>query len=122
MARQFQYEFQQSRIGGALWDSLSAYIRNSPVFFANRVNTPILIEFGNLDDAVPWSQGIELFLSLRRAQKDAIMLEYRNEPHHPRKYFNKLDYAIRMKEYYDTYLKKKPAPEWILKGIEYRGK
>lgn len=122
LARQFQYEYQQSRIGGALWDSLSAYIRNSPVFFANRVNTPILIEFGNLDDAVPWSQGIELFLSLRRAQKDAIMLEYRNEPHHPRKYFNKLDYAIRMKEYYDTYLKKKPAPEWILKGIEYRGK
>ena len=101
---------------------MSAYIRNSPVFFANRVHTPILIEFGDLDDAVPWSQGIELFLSLRRAQKDAIMLEYRNEPHHPRKYFNKLDYAIRMKEFYDTYLKHKQAPEWIQKGIEYRGK
>ncbi len=105
-----------------MWDSLDAYIRNSPVFFANKVNTPLLIEFGDQDDAVPWSQGIELFLALRRAQKDVIMLQYRNEPHHPRKYFNKLDYAIRMKEYYDTYLKRKPAAEWILKGIEYRGK
>ncbi len=122
LTRQFQYEYEQSRIGGSLWDSLQAYIDNSPVFFANKVNTPILIEFGNLDDAVPWTQGMELFLALRRAQKDAIMLEYRNEPHHPRKYFNRMDYAIRMKEYYDTYLKKKPAPEWILKGIEYRGK
>lgn len=122
LARQFQYEYQQSRIGGALWDSLNAYINNSPVFFANKANTPILMEFGTQDDAVPFSQGVELFLALRRAQKNAIMLEYRNEPHHPRKYFNRLDYAIRMKEFYDTYLKHKPAPEWILKGIEYRGK
>lgn len=122
LARQFQYEYQQSRIGGALWDSLDAYIRNSPVFFANKANTPILFEFGNEDDAVPFSQGVELFLAFRRAQKNAIMLEYRNEPHHPRKYFNRLDYAIRMKEFYDTYLKKKPAPEWIKKGIEFRGK
>ena len=57
-----------------------------------------------------------------RAQKNAIMLEYRNEPHHPRKYFNRLDYAIRMKEFYNTYLKHQPAPEWIQKGIEFRGK
>jgi dipeptidyl aminopeptidase/acylaminoacyl peptidase len=122
LTRQFQYEHQQSRIGGSLWDSLSAYIRNSPVFFANKVHTPLLIEFGNLDDAVPWTQGMELFLALRRAGKDATMLEYRNEPHHPRKYFNRLDYAIRMKEFYDYYLKKKTAPDWILKGIEYKGK
>ena len=122
LARQFQYEFEQSRIGGTLWDSLQAYINNSPVFFANKIRTPLLIEFGDMDDAVPWSQGIELYLALRRAQKDVIMLEYRNEPHHPRKYYNRLDYAIRMKEYYDTYLKKKPAPEWIIKGIEYKGK
>ncbi len=122
LARQFQYEYQQSRIGGALWDSLDAYIRNSPVFFANKAHTPILLEFGNEDDAVPYSQGVELFLALRRAQKNAIMLEYRNEPHHPRKYFNRLDYAIRMKEFYNTYLKHQPAPEWIQKGIEFRGK
>lgn len=122
LARQFQYEWQQSRIGGSIFDSLDAYIRNSPVFYANRANTPILLEFGNEDDAVPFSQGVELFLALRRAQKNAIMLEYRNEPHHPRKYFNRLDYAIKMKEFYDTYLKHKPAPEWITKGIEFRGK
>lgn len=122
LTRQFQYELQQSRIGGSLWDSLDSYIRNSPIFFANKVNTPILIEFGNQDDAVPWTQGMELFLALRRAQKDAIMLEYRNEPHHPRKYHNRLDYNIRMKEYYDYHLKGKPAADWILHGIEYRGK
>jgi dipeptidyl aminopeptidase/acylaminoacyl peptidase len=121
-ARQFQYEKWQSRIGGNLWDSLGAYLRNSPVFYANRANTPLMIEFGDIDDAVPWQQGIELFLALRRADKPVVMLEYRNEPHIPRKYQNKLDYAVRMKEFYDHYLLGKPAPKWLTDGIEYRGK
>ncbi len=122
LARQFQYEEWQSRIGGTLWDSLDAYIRNSPVFFADKVQTPLLMEFGDKDDAVPWEQGIELYLDLRRLNKNVILLEYRNEPHHPHKYFNKLDYAIKMKQFYDHYLKGKPAPEWMVKGVEYRGK
>jgi len=44
------------------------------------------------------------------------------EPHHLKKYPNKLDYSIKMKEYFDHYLKGLPAPKWIEKGISYRGK
>ncbi|MBI5326132.1 MAG: S9 family peptidase [Ignavibacteriae bacterium] len=121
LARQFQYEHQQSRIGGNLWDSLDAYIRNSPVFQAQKIQTPLLIEFGDIDNAVPWQQGIELYLAMRRLSKNCIMLQYRNEPHILQKYQNKLDYAIRMKEFFDTYLKKKSAPDWIIRGIEYKG-
>jgi len=121
LAREFQYEKQQSRIGGNLWDSLSNYIKNSPVFETQKVNTPLLIEFGNIDDAVPWEQGIELYLSFRRLNKPVFMLEYENEPHILRKYFNKVDYAIKMKQFFDHYLKGAPEPDWMLKGIPYRG-
>ncbi len=121
LAREFQYEKQQSRIGGNLWDSLSNYIKNSPVFEAQKVNTPLLIEFGNIDDAVPWEQGIELYLSFRRLNKPVFMLEYENEPHILKKYFNKVDYAIKMKQFFDHYLKGAPEPDWMLKGIPYRG-
>jgi len=51
--RQFQYEAQQSRIGGNIFDSLDAYIRNSPIFFADQSNTPLLIAHGDVDEAVP---------------------------------------------------------------------
>ena len=98
------------------------YIENSPVFFATRIQTPLLIMFGDNDGAVPWYQGIELYLAMRRLGKDCIFLQYRGEPHHLQKYPNKLDYSIRMKEYFDHYLKGKPAPEWIKKGVPYRGK
>jgi dipeptidyl aminopeptidase/acylaminoacyl peptidase len=122
LARQFQYEQSQSRIGGSLWEYPERYIENSPVFFADRIKTPLLIQFGDEDGAVPWYQGIELYLAMRRLGKDCIFLQYRGEPHHLQKYANKLDYSIKMKQYFDHYLKGMPAPEWIRKGIPYRGK
>lgn len=122
LARQMQYEMQQSRIGGSLWEYPERYIENSPVFFADHIETPLLIQFGDEDGAVPWYQGIELYLAMRRLQKDCVFLQYRGEPHHLGKYANKLDYSIKMKEYFDFYLKGKSAPDWIIKGVPYRGK
>ncbi len=120
LARQFQYEVSQSRIGGSLWEYPEKYIENSPVFFAHRINTPLLMMHGDVDDAVPWYQSIEMYLAMRRLQKDCIFLQYNDEPHHPKKYPNKLDYAMKMKEYLDYYLKKRtPVPEWIDKGSKY---
>ncbi len=78
--------------------------------------------FGDEDTAVPWEQGIELYLAMRRLQKDAVFLQYRGEPHHLQEYANRLDYAIKMKEYFDHYLKGEPAPKWIEEGVPYRGK
>ncbi len=122
VARQFQYEKTQSRIGGSLWEKRDLYIENSALFFADRIKTPLLIEHGDEDGAVPWYQGIELYLALRRLNKDCIFLQYRGEPHHLRKYPNKLDYSIKMKQYFDHYLKGDAAAEWITNGQPYRGK
>jgi dipeptidyl aminopeptidase/acylaminoacyl peptidase len=122
LARQFQYERSQSRIGGSLWEKPGLYIENSPVFFADRIETPLLIQFGDEDGAVPWYQGIELYLACRRLGKNCIMLQYRGEPHHLKKYPNKLDYSIKMKEFFDHWLKGEPAPAWMTDGVPYRGK
>ena len=122
MARQFQYEKSQSRIGKSLWESPRLYIENSPVFFADRISTPLLIQHGDKDGAVPWYQAIELYLAMRRLNKDCIFLQYNDEPHHLQKYPNKLDYSIKMKQYLDHYLKGEPAPDWIKKGTPYKKK
>src|SRR5690625_5773364 len=50
LARQFQYEQTQSRLGVSMWENLSPYIENSPVFFADRINTPLLIQHGAADE------------------------------------------------------------------------
>lgn len=121
LARQFQYEKSQSRIGGSLWEARDKYIENSPVFYADRIETPLLIQFGDKDEAVPWYQGIELYLAMRRLEKDCIFLQYRGEPHHLKKYANQLDYTIKFREYLDHYLKGEAPAAWIEEGVEYRG-
>ncbi|WP_394496088.1 S9 family peptidase [Shewanella sp. ENK2] len=120
LARQFQYETGQSRIGESLFNSPQKYIENSPVFYAERIQTPMMIMFGDKDDAVPWEQGVELYLAMRRTGKDVVFLQYEDEPHHLKKYPNKLDYTIRMKQYFDHYLKGAKAPEWLEKGEAYK--
>ena len=119
MARQFQYEKAQSRIGGSLWEARDKFIENSPVFFADRIHTPLLIEHGDEDEAVPFQQGVELYMAMRRLGKTCYFLEYRGEPHHPKKYPNKLDYTIKTKEFFDTYLKHLPAAYWMIKPAAY---
>ncbi|MGN8226212.1 alpha/beta hydrolase family protein [Gracilimonas sp. BCB1] len=121
LARQFQYERTQSRIGQSLIEAPEKYIENSPVFFADKITTPMLIMHGDADGAVPWYQSIEMYLAMRRYNKDVVFLQYHDEPHHPQKFSNKLDYAIRMKEYFDYYLKGVGEPEWIIEGEAYIG-
>jgi dipeptidyl aminopeptidase/acylaminoacyl peptidase len=122
LARQFQYEQTQSRLSGSLWEATSDYIENSPLFYADRVETPIVLMHGDEDDAVPWYQSIELYLALRRTGKEAVFLQYRGEPHHPQVYANKLDYSLKMKGFFDHYLKGAPAPKWWAEGVLYKGK
>ncbi len=121
VTRQHQYEKGQSRIGETLWENLDLYIENSPVFFADKVNTPILIQFGDIDDAVPWQQGVDMYMALRRLNKQVLLLQYHGEPHHLKKYPNKVDYTIKMMQFYDHFLRGKAAPDWIKTGEPYDG-
>ncbi len=122
LARQFQYERTQSRLGGSLWDVPERYIENSPIFFADRVNTPIMMMHGDEDTAVPWYQSIELFLALRRNDKPAWFLQYNNEPHGLRKKANRQDLTIRRLQFFDHYLKDTPMPDWMRDGVKFRDK
>ncbi len=117
MSRIYQYEETQSRIGGTLWDKTMRYIENSPVFFADRVNTPLLMMHNDDDGAVPWYQGIEYFMALRRLGQPVWMLNYNDEAHNLRRWPNRMDLSIRMYQFFDHYLKGEPAPVWMEEGI-----
>lgn len=117
LSRMFQYERTQSRIGGTLWEYPLRYIENSPIFFVDKVNTPVLILHNDEDGAVPWYQGIEYFGALRRLGKPAWLLNYRGEPHWPVKVQNRIDFNIRLAQFFDYYLKGDPMPKWMRDGV-----
>ncbi len=117
MSRMFQYERTQSRIGEDLWAARDKFIANSPLFFADRIKTPLLILHNDEDGAVPWYQGIELFVALRRLGRPAWMLNYNGEPHWVMDDHNRRDFATRMQQFFDHYLMDAPEPEWMAVGI-----
>ena len=75
------FESSQGRFKGGYWDNWDAYYRNSPVFFAKNVKTPLMILHNDKDGAVDFTQGVEYYNTLRRLQKPVIMLEYVGENH-----------------------------------------
>ncbi|MCX8502357.1 MAG: prolyl oligopeptidase family serine peptidase, partial [Beijerinckiaceae bacterium] len=107
------------RIGQPLQKALPLYIENSPVFHIEKVKTPLLILANDADDAVPWYQGIELFLALRRYNKPAWLWSYNGELHHLRRRADAKDVARRAWQFFDHYLRGAPAPEWMEKGVPY---
>lgn len=117
MSRMFQYEQTQSRIGGTLWDKPLYYLENSPLFFMDRVQTPVLIMHNDEDGAVPWYQGIEMFMALKRLQKPAWLLQYNGEDHNLRERKNRKDLSVRLSQFFDYYLKGAPEPLWMSEGL-----
>jgi len=119
LPRQFQYEHTQSRIGATLYDSPMLFMENSPVFRAARVETPLMMIHNDNDDAVPWYQGIEYYLALRRLGKEVYLFSYNGEFHGLRRRADQKDYAMRLQQFFDHFLKGAPAPEWMERGIPF---
>ena len=115
--RSFQYEHGQSRIGGTLWDSPLQYMENSPLFTMDKVETPILIMHNDNDGHVPWYQGIEYFVALKRLQKPVWLLNYTGEVHWPMRLANRIDFQKRMFQFFQHYLNKQPMPKWMDEGV-----
>jgi dipeptidyl aminopeptidase/acylaminoacyl peptidase len=113
------FESSQGRFTGSPVEIPEAYIRNSPVFHAKNVKTPLMILHNDKDGAVDFTQGIEYFNQLRRLQKPVVMLQYKGENHGLRVPANMKDYTIRMKEFFDHHLKGKPAPKWLTDGVPH---
>jgi dipeptidyl aminopeptidase/acylaminoacyl peptidase len=122
VARAFQYEKSQSRIGGSIWEYPTRFIENSPLFWLDKVTTPLLMMHNDADDAVPWYQGIETFVAMRRLGKEVYLINYNNDVHNPQGRANQKDIAMRMQQFFDHHLRGMPAPDWMRKGIPYLSK
>ena len=116
------FETSQGRFSGPWYERMDDHIRNSPMFNATKINTPLLVAFGDKDGAVDWHQGIEMYSTMRRLEKPMILLVYADENHSLSKKEDQIDYQKRQKAFFDHYLLGKPAEKWITDGVPYQDK
>jgi dipeptidyl aminopeptidase/acylaminoacyl peptidase len=117
---QHRYDiYGQGRFGTNPFDDLQLYIDQSAVFHARTMDTPLLLLHGTDDGSVEWLQAIEFYNALRFNGKNVILLSYPGEAHGLRNLENQKDFLVRMQQFFDHYLKDKPAPEWMVKGVPF---
>jgi dipeptidyl aminopeptidase/acylaminoacyl peptidase len=73
-------EAGQDRLGGTPWGDLWRYLKNSPVFYVDRVTTPVLLIHGDQND-MPIEGVEEFFTGLHRLGKRARFVRYWGEGH-----------------------------------------
>lgn len=113
----------QSRMSATPWERPDLYQRNSPVHNADKIVTPLFIVHNKKDEAISFRQGIEMYMALRRLGKPCWLLQYDNSGHVLTDKKDAMDYTIRLTQYFDHYLKNKPAPQWMtMNGLgQYKG-
>ena len=99
-------ELGQLRMGGSLWENQDAYIKNSPIFYLDQVETPLLLIHGELEVRFTMQLG-ELFSGLRRLGKEAVLATYLGEDHDlgSWRYPNAIDRWNRILDWFDEHLK-----------------
>lgn len=96
----------QGLIGGTPWEYRDRYIENSPIFYLDKIETPLLIVHGGEDPTVPPYLGDEVYVGLRRLGKEATYAKYEGEGHEPNfwSYANQLDFCKRVITWFDKHL------------------
>ena len=112
-------EVGQVRMGAGVtpWSAHALYESQSPVHNAPKITTPFMILHGTADGAVDFGQGLEFYAAARRLGKQVILLSYPDEAHHLGRRENQKDFQVRMRQFFDHYLKGAPAPVWMVEGV-----
>ena len=112
-------ETGQGRLRVPFWEDPKTYFDNSPVWQSAKRKAPLLIAQGDADGAVDYHQAQYLYNTLRRMGKNCVLLMYAGENHGLAIRANQLDYAKRLRQWMDVYLKDvKPEP-WVSEGVPY---
>jgi dipeptidyl aminopeptidase/acylaminoacyl peptidase len=114
------FETGQERMQVSLWEDPQAYIRNSTVFSMDSLQTPLLLEEGDIDGNVNPFQSQEVYNFGRRLGKNVVYLVYEQENHGVARPESQADYARRQLEWFAHYLKGEPAASWITDGETYQ--
>jgi dipeptidyl aminopeptidase/acylaminoacyl peptidase len=100
-------ELSQGRMGGTPWKYRERYLENSPVFYLDRVKTPVLIIQGAEDPGGRDFYSNEIFMNLRRLGKEATYIKYKEASHTVASfnYPEQIDALQRILAWFDSHLK-----------------
>ncbi|WP_293679403.1 prolyl oligopeptidase family serine peptidase [uncultured Phenylobacterium sp.] len=101
-------EATQPELGGPPWRERDRYLRNSPLWFADQIHTPLLLIHG-WRDPLSVAQSEAMYSALFRQDKDAMLVVYWGAGHQPTSPGDVADVWARTFAFLDEHLPFTPA-------------
>lgn len=114
-------ESGQYRMNVAFSENKKLYLKNNPIYNAEKVNAPVLLWTGTEDQNVTSDHSMAFYNALRRNEKNVIALFYKGEGHNLQNKDAQFDLTSRILDWFDYFLKDETYVEWIRKGISKKG-
>ncbi|MCK5169799.1 MAG: S9 family peptidase, partial [Bacteroidales bacterium] len=92
------------------WNNHKVYVDQSPLFHADKINTPLLLLHGNSDTNVPPGESYQLYTALKILGRPVEMIEIKGQNHHILDYKKRIKWQKTIHAWFDKYLK--DQPEW----------
>jgi dipeptidyl aminopeptidase/acylaminoacyl peptidase len=92
------------------WNARDMYVNQSPLFSADKVNTPILFLHGSVDTNVPVGESIQMFTALKLLGKETALIQIEGENHHILHYDKRIRWNHSIYAWFAKWLN--DQPEW----------
>jgi len=90
------------------WNRKDIYVGHSPLFMAERINKPLLLLHGDMDNNVPPGESYQMFTALKLLGKDVTLITYKGQMHWIIEYPHRLHWMRTIIAWWDKYLKGEP--------------
>ncbi len=91
--------------GSYPWNAADMYVKQSPLFNADKIHTPLLLLHGNADTNVPLIESIQMFNALKLLGRDVAFVQIDGEDHHIKDYHKRILWTYAQMAWFEKYLK-----------------
>jgi len=91
------------------WNAAEMIVRQSPLFNADKVNTPLLFLHGTADTNVPVGESIQMFTALKLLGKETAFVAVRDQDHHILQYHKRIRWQETIFAWFAKYLQDDPS-------------
>ncbi len=105
------YSYSEASMGNDTpWTNSDLYVRQSPLYRADRIHTPLLFVHGDSDHNVPVGESIQLFTALKLLGRETALVQIPGEDHWILGYETQKKWQETIFAWFAKYLK--DSPDW----------
>jgi dipeptidyl aminopeptidase/acylaminoacyl peptidase len=104
------YSYSETSMANSYpWSDRDLYVDHSPLYLADRINTPILLIHGDADTNVPFNESIQLFTALKLLGKETALVAVKDQNHHILDYAKRLEWQNTIWAWFAKWLQDDPS-------------